>query len=370
MIKVTKKIVEYLRGNFFSEHFTLEYRTCMIYYLISFGVSVLALVSRLYIQTGLFATLLPACYLCVCVIMLVIPVNLRTLIAKTYVDLTVLLYIPCFFFQTTDLSDATLVYGLLGIFIMVIIHSGKARVPMTAASLVIYVGCIVIRHVYLPQDASPVSSGVQLFDMVVAMSLAVIGFAAVMHYILDAFTREQNRIQTLYNQLERSNMQLEQLSQRDALTGIYNRRYLTEFLDRTLESCKLSGRHIYFLMMDVDLFKHINDTYGHGFGDEVLVATATIVSSMLRKSDALVRFGGEEFAAVLYGTNDQKAVEIAERICKSVRSLQFRHEVQVTISIGLVRSMLDEPQIALIERADQELYRAKREGRNRVCHRY
>ena len=367
---VIKQISQYLKTNFFDERFSLEYRTCMIYFCISYIVSILLLLSGVWLAKGAFSILLPAVYLVLCTVILFFPVNLRILISKFYVASTVLFYIPCFFFQTSSLADATLLFAPLGVFIIASIFSGRTRVLLVGASVIIYVGCIAMQYLFPGLIPAADSPALRLVDLSTAMVLAIFGLSYISTYILSAFSRERQRIQTLLDELERSNTQLAKLSQHDALTGIYNRRYLIDFLDRTLESCNRSGRHIYFMMMDVDLFKQINDTYGHGFGDEVLVATAAIIGSALRKSDALVRFGGEEFAAVLYGTNDEKAVEIANRICKSVRSLQFRYDVQVTISVGLVRSLPDEPQSELIERADQQLYRAKHEGRNHVCHKF
>ena len=123
-------------------------------------------------------------------------------------------------------------------------------------------------------------------------------------------------------------------------------------------------------MMDIDRFKNLNDTYGHGFGDEVLIAVSKTISGVLRESDILARYGGEEFAIVIYGAENATVLQISERICASVRRLRFRYDVKVSISVGLIKAMPGETQEEIYHRADKQLYRAKNEGRDRICYEY
>lgn len=155
----------------------------------------------------------------------------------------------------------------------------------------------------------------------------------------------------------------------DSLTGLYNRRMVDETLPALLDRVRVARSPLAVAMLDLDHFKHINDRFGHGLGDQVLVALAQLLRANTRGADLLARVGGEEFIVVLDGA----AIELAQEICERLRSAVAGHPwrelaagLQVTISIGLVAGGADEAREKLIDRADAALYEAKRRGRNRV----
>lgn len=153
----------------------------------------------------------------------------------------------------------------------------------------------------------------------------------------------------------------------DGLTGLLNRRAFDELLVRELDNAHADLRSVVVLMADIDFFKRVNDTWGHQAGDEVLRQVASALRRGLRPSDALARFGGEEFAIVLREGSLAQAGEVAERLRAGVAVLsRLPGDVRITISLGLAASVLGEKPEQLIERCDQALYRSKREGRNRV----
>ncbi|HWY15258.1 MAG TPA: PleD family two-component system response regulator [Rhizomicrobium sp.] len=158
----------------------------------------------------------------------------------------------------------------------------------------------------------------------------------------------------------------------DQLTGLHNRRYMTRHLATLLASAAGSGRHLAFLIIDVDHFKSVNDSFGHDIGDEILREFATRISDNVRGIDLACRFGGEEFVVVMPDTEVTHAWMVAERLRKSVEATPFAVSrapgaLNITISIGIAGSEgpADTAE-ALLHRADQALYRAKRDGRNRV----
>ncbi|MBA2755990.1 MAG: GGDEF domain-containing protein, partial [Chloroflexi bacterium] len=154
----------------------------------------------------------------------------------------------------------------------------------------------------------------------------------------------------------------------DALTGLPNRRYFEELV-RLLARRRRAGDAVGILMVDIDRFKVLNDTYGHGTGDEVLRAVAGAIVSAVREDDVPARFGGEEFVVLLRNPGTQVAFEVGERIRAAVAGLDLRSlgVPGVSVSIGVaVSTEPDEPIDALIEVADKALYRAKRAGRDRV----
>jgi diguanylate cyclase (GGDEF)-like protein len=163
----------------------------------------------------------------------------------------------------------------------------------------------------------------------------------------------------------------------DALTGVHNRRYFDRRLTEEVERVQRTGQPLSCLFLDVDHFKKVNDTYGHQVGDRVLQEVAARIKAQLRLSDALGRYGGEEFAALLVQTDAEQALDIAERIRAGIAAEPFRlggdHNLVVTMSVGM--SILgaadcgaDLPAAAerLVAQADEAVYKAKQGGRNRV----
>jgi two-component system cell cycle response regulator len=157
----------------------------------------------------------------------------------------------------------------------------------------------------------------------------------------------------------------------DPLTGLYNRRYLESHLAQVIAHAVNRGRLVSVLTLDVDFFKSVNDTYGHDAGDRVLQEMAGRLRASIRSTDLACRTGGEEFVVVLSGTDLHTAERVGERVRKLVAAKPFLVapgcHLSVTVSLGVASllSVEDAPG-DLLKRADQALYRAKREGRNRV----
>lgn len=163
------------------------------------------------------------------------------------------------------------------------------------------------------------------------------------------------------------------LSQRDGLTGLANRRQFRSVIEQELDRVARSGEMALLLMVDIDFFKRVNDTHGHVTGDRVIRNVARCVQECVRPMDTVARYGGEEFAVILPNCQATYGHAVAERIRRRVQAqatpLDDGQTLQVTVSCGgafaplWVRSDAD----AWIERADAQLYQAKHEGRNRVC---
>ena len=167
--------------------------------------------------------------------------------------------------------------------------------------------------------------------------------------------------------LERANLRLAEMAVEDPLTGVQNRRALEQALAREWARCAEAGQPLAVLMIDVDHFKRFNDGHGHLEGDRILVEVATLLRSGLQAPlELLARYGGEEFTLLLPGATAEAAVRRAEHLREAVE----RSRIGLTISVGvavLVPGPASSP-IALLKRADDALYEAKRQGRNRVWH--
>ena len=163
---------------------------------------------------------------------------------------------------------------------------------------------------------------------------------------------------------------LEKLAFHDSLTGLYNRGDFDKKLQEELNRALRYERSVSLLMLDIDFFKNVNDTYGHQAGDEVLKSIATIISISIRNSDYAARYGGEEFTVILPETNTTEAIALAERIKNAVEKNEFKLSdnttINLTISIGVASSTKGISPECLIEVSDNALYKAKENGRNRV----
>jgi diguanylate cyclase (GGDEF)-like protein/PAS domain S-box-containing protein len=164
--------------------------------------------------------------------------------------------------------------------------------------------------------------------------------------------------------------ELQEQAIRDPLTGLHNRRYLFEFIEREFNLTKRREKPISVLMLDIDHFKRINDTYGHGAGDLVLQTVARLLQEFTRETDIACRYGGEEFLLLLPDMDCETAQERAERFRKDLQETTITyHDValKITISIGLATYPLaGQDYETLIQKADEALYAAKEQGRNRV----
>ncbi len=189
---------------------------------------------------------------------------------------------------------------------------------------------------------------------------------------LTARVRTQLRKKRYADRL-RHNVQLSlEMAITDQLTGLHNRRYMARHLDNLIASSKRSGKPLAFVIMDIDFFKSVNDTYGHDIGDEVLKEFASRIAANVRGIDLACRYGGEEFVVVMPDTDVNFAYTVSERLRQQIEITPIGisrapSELNITISIGIAKTEGEgDDAEALLHRADQALYRAKRSGRNRV----
>jgi diguanylate cyclase (GGDEF)-like protein len=160
---------------------------------------------------------------------------------------------------------------------------------------------------------------------------------------------------------------LEHRATTDDLTGLYNRRHFTELLCQEMARVKRYADKLALFMIDVDHFKQVNDTYGHGVGDKILEQVSRLLEKNVRSIDQLCRWGGEEFIALLPCTGCDTAVKLAERLRRKVEKHQFSEVANLTISIGVTSYTENDTLDSIIKHADKALYMAKDGGRNQVA---
>jgi diguanylate cyclase (GGDEF)-like protein len=230
-----------------------------------------------------------------------------------------------------------------------------------AGWLVFYVGTIVyaLAGGMIPRN----SLTLDLFASGAALSSLLLSYA-----LID----EMRVLQSENSFLNDKSRSLRKISLTDNLTQLHNRASFNESLNHEISLARQSGQPLALVMMDVDHFKKFNDSWGHPEGDRVLMAMGPLLSQGIRDQDFACRYGGEEFTLILPGTNEQKAMETAERIRKRMEEREFpisgRDEVEhLTVSMGIAVFTESDDILSLTERADRALYKAKNLGRNRVC---
>jgi diguanylate cyclase (GGDEF)-like protein/PAS domain S-box-containing protein len=192
----------------------------------------------------------------------------------------------------------------------------------------------------------------------------------------DLYARELQVIRDLYKgklkEIERMREEALRLSYTDDLTGIYNHRFFIQQLTLEVERQRRYSTPLSLLMIDIDYFKHYNDTNGHLAGDQVLRAIAILIQRGVRQSDIVARYGGEEFSAILINAGREEAFEIAERVRRNVVDTRFpnenaqpNHDLTVSVGVAIFSSSIS-TLTDLIREADHALYRAKKRGRNRI----
>jgi diguanylate cyclase len=195
--------------------------------------------------------------------------------------------------------------------------------------------------------------------------------AAIFTFIVSEYIKKSNE-NSRY--LKQNNLFLEQLSNMDGLTQVYNRRFFDSTIEKEWKRAARNSSTLSIIMFDIDNFKNYNDTYGHQVGDECLQKISKLAQTLMqRPSDVVARYGGEEFVIILPDMNEEGALLVAETIRKAIQSLAIPNIYSnvlpiVTISAGVacLKPTSDTNQMLLIEKADQALYQAKSEGRNRV----
>lgn len=179
---------------------------------------------------------------------------------------------------------------------------------------------------------------------------------------------QQRHLEQINVQLQDAMARLEDVAIRDALTGLFNRRHFMERIDEEIARAERSGRPLHLALIDLDHFKHINDSHGHQAGDQVLRTFAETARQTLRRSDLLARYGGEEFVVLFTDGEAEDIRQVLERLRQALSQHRFNGspEFSVTLSAGMASWHPSDTADTLIQRADEALYQAKHNGRNQL----
>jgi len=180
-----------------------------------------------------------------------------------------------------------------------------------------------------------------------------------------------NKVTNYENSLKEKNNTLHVLASTDYLTGIMNKRIFNEIAKHYFQTAQKDHLNLTLLLLDLDYFKKVNDTYGHQIGDKLLIEFVQVVEKLLKKSDIFARIGGEEFAILLSQIEHEDAYNFSEMIRKNVEEISLQHNnenIYITTSIGIAQNNITDISFDdIFSRADISLYKAKKSGRNQTC---
>ena len=222
----------------------------------------------------------------------------------------------------------------------------------------------------LSKEASRVAAGSLDVDLPVHGQSEVSYLTQVFNHMVASLRQGREELSAANEALTETNEELQQLSITDGLTGLYNRKHIMELFQQELVRARRYHQKLTILMLDIDHFKTINDTYGHQTGDDVLQRLAKAWGELVRECDSIGRYGGEEFLILLPESDKLKGTAAAERIRQQVSTIEIetgRDKLPITVSVGVSGYPADGQDInILLSQADEALYQSKTEGRNKV----
>lgn len=242
-----------------------------------------------------------------------------------------------------------------------IVFKGAVRTFMLTLEAVMLVAFIALEY-HFPDIIIPYATRTEHYaDLAFGVTMSFIVNCILVYTVVGEYVKVRDEKTCLVRRLE-------VLSLTDALTGLYNRRFLSASIDEEMRRAYDTGSQLTLCILDIDHFKKINDTYGHEYGDEVLFNIAQIMKAYLTEGEIYGRYGGEEFVVLFPGKTPMKALPKIRTLCDYIREHGWDHDKPVTVSGGLSSYTKGISYSDFVDAADKNLYRAKREGRDKVIY--
>ena len=278
-----------------------------------------------------------------------------------------IVFMPLIFFACGGVESGMPVYYLLTLFIIGVLLEGKGRIIAYIICLIVLDTTIALNYLR-PDLVADMEFGKFVEDVFVTLIIASATIIVIISMIVYAYDKERRRSEELMERLR-------ELSIKDELSGLYNRRELFRRLDAIYlsasgDSIPISKKNCYVAMLDIDDFKKLNDTYGHIFGDQVLAAVSAIMRGQTDegKGELAARYGGEEFVCVLRAADQEDAYQRIDAIRKEIEAYEWKEVpgLTVTISGGITSCDGYEDANLVMHDADSLLYKAKKDGKNQI----
>lgn len=332
--------------------------------------AVLTLFSALYIQASIERTLFWSAVLVITIFFAEISLRerWRNLAQKMIVYGTSLVLIPAWSVVHGTIALSAVLYIVTILFALNMIATRMQRIIINPFVLLYLIGTM--SYEYYTKNyivIIPIEGELAVYYIIIIPVMLMVGMF-VFVYMTDNYKRE-------HFLLEQKNLELQRLMRIDTLTGLYNKQFLNEQIGVFMSIAKRNGVPLSVIVIDIDYFKNYNDRYGHIQGDRCLVRVAEAIrDSVLRKSDSVFRFGGEEFVVLLHDVSKENAEVVGQRLVDNIRAAKIRNsgsaiDEYVTISAGLYTydGKKEMTTNSVIRMADEALYMAKNSGRNKFC---
>ena len=275
---------------------------------------------------------------------------------------SVFFLIPFLWFTIGGVTGSTAAVMLTGGLCVALVFKGRVRTGMLVMQAIMLVAFIALEY-HIPDIFIPYPNRTEHYaDLAFGMTMSLVVNSVLAYTVMAEYARVRDEKIHLAHRLEH-------LSQTDALTGLHNRRFLSASIDEEMRRAYETGSQLTLCILDIDHFKGINDTYGHEYGDEVLINIARIMEARLKEKEIFGRYGGEEFVVLFPGKTPTEALPAVQALCDQVRTHAWSHGKPITISGGLASYVKGISYSDFLEAADKNLYRAKRDGRDRVIYR-
>jgi len=293
---------------------------------------------------------------------ILIKTNRRALITQISLIVINFFFFPAIFLTTGGVAGGIISYFILGVIFSYLMFSGALCFIVTTVEIIFYSFIIYATYKwdFITVDVDSNSYTYLLTSTTVVVASLATGL--VVRVLITQYRKEKRKI-------DNAVLELEELSTKDPLTGVFNRRYMLGFLQANINRAYNYGAQLSVVIFDIDRFKSLNDEYGHLVGDEILLNLCQTIGTQIRTNDILSRYGGEEFVAVFPNTSAEIAYKRAEEIRKKVEKSVLSESVErtITISGGVAQYSKGMTIEELIDAADKNLYAAKTAGRNRIC---
>ena len=254
-------------------------------------------------------------------------------------------------------SNLPLIIGL-GVVIMVV-FKGKMRAFLFFSVLILYSGLIIFELYFPGHYIEYPSVSAKYWDILIGFSLSFLVSGGLAYFSLKRYQASKKEAEELVKKLE-------QISVTDPLTGIFNRRHLMTRVDEEMRRSFDSGEPLALCILDIDHFKNVNDTYGHIYGDEVLIKVTSAISHNLDENAVFGRYGGEEFVIVFTNSDLEMVRNTIDKFLKTVREIDWPKGDPITLSGGVSVYTKGLSYSKFLENADMNLYKAKNNGRDRI----
>ncbi|AIO18537.1 Response regulator PleD [Candidatus Izimaplasma bacterium HR1] len=365
MIERVRGDIKYRLKNFRLQEKDLRSRLSVIFLLTGFILSLVGFLTTVFMSQPYWYVIPNILVMLMC---LIIPLLADDLDKITLYALYVvgILYFPYIYYTSGGNYGPTPIYFVMIVAYMAFYMEGK-RLIITNSLFVIYYVTIMIFGFQNPNiPVAYIDEISRLIDYIVAVISVSLVISVISNSTFRGYTKEHEKTFSLMKELETQNDKLKELSIKDQLTGVYNRRYFMEVIDSEIKHYDTYKKLFHVMMIDLDDFKKVNDEHGHLFGDEVLRKVAQQINKTTRDYDVISRYGGEEFCVIVSHLNPEDSIVIAERIRLHVENLDLRNNVKITVSIGVTSFCEGDTNKKLISRADEALYQAKSQGKNCV----